>query len=138
MVTQLMESGEISEGELEDYYVTFMTSIFRSVRFGASSAHGKANMIRFNFFKEHGAFTRNDSGRYQINMDKMKTAMERLGQRILQLQGEGDYAAARKFTDDMGFVGPTLKADLQRVNRAGIPTDIVFEQGVDVLGLSRK
>ena len=50
MVTKLLEQGELSEGTLEDYYVTFMTSVFRSVRFGASSAHGKANMLRFNFF----------------------------------------------------------------------------------------
>ena len=47
MVQSLLEKGEITEGVLEDYYVTFMAGIFRSVRFGASSAHGKANMIRF-------------------------------------------------------------------------------------------
>lgn len=135
MVTKLLESGDLTEGVLEDYYITFMAGIFRSVRFGASSAHGKANMIRFNFFKEQGAFTRNENGQYQVNMDKMKSAIEALSQKILTLQGNGDYAAAAKFADDMGFVGDTLKADLARVNQQGIPTDIVFEQGVKVLGL---
>ena len=137
MVTSLLESGEITEGSLEDYYVTFMAGIFRSVRFGASSAHGKANMIRFNFFKERGAFTRNEAGQYTINMDKMKTAIADLSGEILKLQGNGDYDAARKFADEMGFVGDVLKADLGRVNQRGIPTDIVFEQGVDVLGLNK-
>ncbi len=57
MVTQLKEQGVLEEGELEDYYVTFMAGIFRSVRFGASSAHGKANMLRFNYFQQQEAFT---------------------------------------------------------------------------------
>lgn len=40
-----------------DNYVTFMAGIFRSVRFGAASAHGKANMLTFAHFGEIGAFT---------------------------------------------------------------------------------
>lgn len=135
MVTRLLENGQLDEGTLEDYYITFMAGIFRSVRFGATSAHGKANMIRFNFFKERGAFTRNENGQYHVNMDKMKQAIADLSNTILKLQGEGDYEAARKFADEMGFVGEILKADLRRVNEQGIPTDIVFEQGVEVLGL---
>lgn len=136
MVTSLIENGTLTEGEIEDYYVTFMASIFRSVRFGASSAHGKANMIRFNFFEKRGAFTRDDNGQYRINIAKMKTAMTELSGELLKLQGNGDYSAARKFTEEMGYLGTTLQADLERVNQKGIPTDIVFEQGVAVLGLS--
>ncbi len=138
MVTQLLESGELSEGRLEDYYITFMASIFRSVRFGASSAHGRANMLRFNFFEEHGAFTRESSGQYRVDIEKMKLAMTQLSRKILTIQGDGDYDAAATFVDEMGFVGSMLKADLERVNRAGIPTDIVFEQGKQVLGLDER
>lgn len=58
MVTRLHEQGELGDAPLEDYYVTFIASIFRSVRFGAASAHGRANMARFNFFAERGAFVR--------------------------------------------------------------------------------
>ena len=135
MVTKLLESGDLSEGTLEDYYVTFMAGIFRSVRFGASSAHGKANMIRFNFFEKQGAFTRNEAGQYTVDMEKMKVAIAKLSGKILELQGEGDYEAARKFTDDMAYIGEVLKLDLERVNQRGIPTDIVFEQGIEALGL---
>lgn len=135
MVTELFNSGQLTEGELEDYYVTFMASVFRSVRFGASSAHGKANMLRFNFFKERNAFTRLDNGQYRINIPELKVAATELTNKILKLQGDGDYQGARQFMDEMGFVGPVLKEDLQRVERAGIPTDIVFEQGVQTLGL---
>ncbi len=135
MVTTLLENGQLTEGQLEDYYITFMASVFRSVRFGASSAHGKANMLRFNYFAERKAFTRLENGQYRINIPEMKVAMTELSNELLKLQGEGDYDAARQFADEMGFVGPILKADLERVNRAGIPTDIVFEQGTDVLNL---
>ncbi len=135
MIDTLLDSGELTEGERMDYYVTFMSSIFRSVRFGASSAHGKANMIRFNFFKEREAFTRGDDGLYRINPDQLKKAATELTQVLLKLQGEGDYAAAAKFIENNAFVGSTLKADLERLEAEGIPVDIVFEQGAKVLGL---
>ena len=134
MVTKLLEKGEISEGTLEDYFVTFMAGIFRSVRFGASSAHGKANMIRFKFFQQREAFTRNENGQYSVNMPQMKKAMAELSQKLLELQGNGDYKVAREFLDEMSSIGPILEADLQRVNQRGIPTDIVFEQGIKALG----
>lgn len=129
MVTSLFESGKLTEGQLEDYYITFMTSIFRSVRFGATSAHGKANMIRFNFFKEMGAFKKEANGRYRVNMKRMKKAMTDLTAVILKLQGDGDYGTARRYVDKMGFVGPELQADLDRLKRLGIPVDVVWEQG---------
>ena len=135
MVTQLIEDGTLTDGSIDDYYVTFMASVFRSVRFGATSAHGKANMLRFNFFKDRAAFTRNDQGHYRVDIEKMKVAMQELTGELLKLQGDGDYGAARDFTDRLGFVGTTLAADLERVNQKGIPTDIVFDQGVDTLGL---
>jgi len=79
MVTKLFEQGEMTAGTLEDNYVTFLAGIFRSVRFGASSAHGKANMIRFNFFEGMGAFSRDEaSGTYRVNFDKMQAAVDAL------------------------------------------------------------
>jgi hypothetical protein len=128
MLTTLAEQGKLEEGELMDYYVTFLAGIFRSVRFGASSAHGRANMIRFNFFKEAGAFEKSDAGVYRVNFKAMQKAMTELSRQILILQGDGDYAAASKFVDTMGFVGPELKADLERVNQRGVPVDVVFDQ----------
>ncbi|MFD2514424.1 Zn-dependent hydrolase [Pontibacter locisalis] len=135
MITQLQEKGEL-EGDLKDFYTTFLAGIFRSVRFGAASAHGKANMVRFNFFKENGAFERDEqTGRYRVNYEKMREAMNKLSEKILTLQGEGDYAGVGNLLDNQGQVSPQLQADLDRLSKANIPVDIVFEQGVDVLGL---
>jgi hypothetical protein len=136
MVQKLREKGEITEGEAKDDYVTFLAGIFRSIRFGASSAHGRANMIRFNFFEEAGAFSRDPgTGTYRVNRAEFEQAVQSLSARLLTLQGNGDYAAVDAFVAEMGNVGPALQADLDRLSAAEIPVDIVFEQGTEVLGL---
>lgn len=135
MIKQLLDKGVLTDGELEDYYVTFMAGIFRSVRFGASSAHGKANMVRFNFFKEHGAFQRDADGFYSINMEKMGEAIDALSRLILTLQGDGDYDGVAKLVAEKGVIGDTLTADLAKLTSANIPVDITFVQGKGVLKL---
>ncbi len=135
MVTQLFEQGVITEGKLEDYYTTFLAGIFRSVRFGASSAHGKANMIRFNYFAEQEAFKRNAQGMYSVDMAKMREAMNGLSELILTLQGDGNYQGVDALVADKGLIKDQLAADLKRLEDANIPVDIVFEQGKQVLGL---
>lgn len=135
MVEQLLNKGEITEGTLADYYTTFMAGIFRSVRFGASSAHGKANMIRFNFFKEQGAFSKNEQGLYKVNMEKMATAMTNLSQLILTLQGNGDYDKVSQLISTYGDIKAELQADLDKLSAANIPVDVTFKQGKTILGL---
>jgi hypothetical protein len=134
MVTRLHEKGELGQADLMDNYVTFLAGIFRSVRFGASSAHGRANMAAFNYFHDRGAFTRDESaGTYRVDFDKMTAAMNALSEQILRFQGDGDYAGVVKFNAEMGVVRPALQADLARLQSAGIPVDITFEQGMAVL-----
>lgn len=135
MIRQLLEKGAITEGQLEDYYVTFMAGIFRSVRFGASSAHGKANMIRFNYFKEQGAFERDEQGLYSVNIEKMSNAINSLSKLILTLQGNGDYQGVDKLVAEKGVITDDLQADLTKLTTANIPVDITFKQGKKVLGL---
>ncbi|WP_218352276.1 dipeptidyl-peptidase 3 family protein [Alteromonas lipotrueiana] len=135
MIQSLLEKGEITEGTLDDYYVTFMAGIFRSVRFGASSAHGKANMIRFNFFAEKGAFEKTEEGLYRVNIDKMGDAVKALSQLILTYQGDGDYQGVNQLVEEMGVIKPALAKDLAKLEKASIPVDIHFTQGKEVLGL---
>jgi hypothetical protein len=134
MITRLHEQGELS-GALEDYYTTFLAGIFRSVRFGAASAHGQANMLRFNFFADRGAFTRDASGHYRVDMPAMRRAVDELSGVLLKLQGDGDYAGVDKLTQELGVIRPQLQADLDRLSSRAIPVDVVFNQGKAVLGL---
>ena len=135
MIKQLIDKGAITDGTLEDYYTTFLAGIFRSVRFGASSAHGKANMVRFNYFQEQGAFTRNEQGLYSVNIEKMTLAINSLSKLILTLQGNGDYQGVSDLVTASGIIKTDLATDLARLEAANIPVDIVFEQGKQVLGL---
>ncbi len=136
MVTELHKAGELGDADLRDNYVTFMASVFRSIRFGASSAHGKANMVRFNFFLDKGAFVRDSkTGTYRVDFDNMETAMTDLSRLLLTLQGDGDYEGAVKLTNETGVITEQLQADLDRLTQASIPVDITFQQGAAVLGL---
>ncbi|MGC9373506.1 MAG: dipeptidyl-peptidase 3 family protein [Bacteroidales bacterium] len=135
-LTKLHEMGELPETDLMDNYVTYMADIFRSVRFGISNDQGVANMIRFYYFEEKGAFTRNKKlGTYTINFEKMQDAMLQLAEEILVIQGNGDYEKAKKMIEEKGYIRDELLEDLYRIQKEQIPKDIVFKQGLEVLGL---
>ena len=136
LVTKLYEMGEFTGKDLMDNYVTMLAGLFRSSRFGVSSAHGKANMVKFYYFQENGAIVKeNNTGMYSVDFDKMTEAMLSLSQKILTIQGNGDYNAARTMIENMGFIRDDLQKDLDRIANFGIPKDLVFEQGKDILGL---
>jgi hypothetical protein len=134
MVTQLWEKGEL-EGSLENYYITFVSSVFRSVRFGAASAHGKANMITFNTLMNSGAIVRDAKGLYSVDMKAMRIAIDKLAAELLTLQGDGNAQGVQAMLDTRAKVSDALKQDLARLEKANIPVDLVFDQGVDTLGL---
>jgi hypothetical protein len=134
MLTKLHGRGELQGQDLDDNYVTFLASIFRSIRFGASNAHGQANAAQLSFFQERGAFSRDStSGRYRVDFPRMRSAVDELAGQILQFQGNGDYAGVSRFMKERGQLSPALQKDLARLGSKGIPVDIVFEQGAGVL-----
>ncbi len=135
MITKLYEKGEFTQKELNDCYVTFLAGIFRSVRFGTADSHGRANMVRFNYFSEKGAFVRNTEGKYKVDFAKMKEAMSSLSALLLKIQGDGDYAGAKKLMAEKGKISPQLQGDLDKLKAKDIPVDIVFTQGLKTLGL---
>lgn len=135
MISALGDMGELDKAKRMDNYVTFLAGIFRSVRFGASSAHGQANMVAFNYLAQAGAFSRDEQGHYAVDFDRMEKAVNDLSARILMLQGDGDRAGAQALLDSHGQIGTDLAADLARIEKAGIPVDIVLRQGRSELGL---
>lgn len=133
MVTKLVEMGEITNITAEDAITTYIAGILRSVRFGAASSHGKANMMCFNYMEKAGAFTRDAQGQYVIDFQKAKEAMNGWAALILKTQGDGNVEFATKYRAENGGITPELQADLDKINSAGIPRDITFIQGKDVL-----
>ncbi|VAW45882.1 Nudix hydrolase 3 [hydrothermal vent metagenome] len=119
-----------------DHY-TFMAGIFSSARFGSTSAHGVASMLRFNYFAQHQAFNFDaNTGYYSVNPEKMSKAIKTLSNKILTLQGNGDYTGVEQWVQQHGNVSPQLKAALDRLNN--IPVDIVFKQGTEQLDLTEE
>lgn len=136
MVRNLHERGELGDADLLDNYVTFVASIFRSIRFGTTSAHGRANLVRYSFFRDRGAFALDaETGLYRIDVEALSAAVDELAAKILTLQGDGDHDGVAAFWEEAGVVDELLQAALDRIGAAGIPVDIAYEQGVEVLGL---
>ncbi len=135
LVLRLIEKGEIDNITAEDAITTYIVGLLRSVRFGAGDAHGVANMMCYNFFEDAGAFTRNGNNTYHIDYDKAKKAVDDWIATILKTQAEGDFEFASQFSSEHGTIPASLQKDLDRINKAGIPRDIRFNQGLDVLGL---
>lgn len=135
LVTKLIEKGELTGISAEDAFVTYMAGLIRSVRFGAAEAHGKANMMCFNFFEDKGAFSRNEDGTFKVDFEKTRQAMNEWSAFILNIQGEGNYLQASKYMGIHGQVREELRTGLEKLKSANIPKDVVFEQGTKTLGL---
>lgn len=135
MVSWLIEKGELTGITIEDAYVTYMAGLIRSVRFGAAEAHGKANMMCFNFFEDKKAFSQNADGTFKVDIEKTRQAVNEWSAFILSIEGEGDYTKAVEYMKENGKVRPDLQAGLDKLKTANIPKDIVFDQGKVALGL---
>ena len=78
--------------------VTYLTGIFRSVRFGIGEAHGKGALIQLNWMMEKGAFTYDEeTGTYKVHFDKFRDAVKGLSQALLDIQRKGSYEEGAKF-----------------------------------------
>jgi len=135
LVCTLVDKGEITNITKEDAITTYIVGLLRSVRFGAADAHGVANMMCYNYFEKQGAFKRNGNGMYHIDYAKAEKAIDSWIATILKTQAEGDFEFAAKYSKENGTIGAALQSDLDRINKAGIPRDIRFNQGAKVLGL---
>jgi hypothetical protein len=135
IVCKLIEKGEITNITKEDAITTYIAGILRSVRFGAGTAHGVANMMCFNYFEKEGAFVRNDDGTYHIDFAKATKAMDSWANLIITTQGDGNFEFADQYHKENGGINKALQVDLDKINNSGIPRDIRFNQGETVLGL---
>lgn len=136
-ITKLAEWEVLENKDLMDNYVTFIAGIFRSCRFGAASAHGKANMMQFAHFIESGAISQDPAtGYYTVNFEKMKADIASIAREYITLEGDGNYEKATQLIQEKGVVSPALQKDLDKIANAGIPKDIFFKQGAEVLGLN--
>lgn len=135
MISELIKKGEVTDLTEEECIATYVAGLFRSIRFGVTEAHGRANILCFNYFEKNGAFTRDAKGIYTINYDKAKQCIRSWAKFLIEMEGNGDMVAATKYSKANAVISKTLQQDLDKINSQGIPVDVRFNQGRKVLGL---
>ena len=117
----LVDHKALPASRLEEYYASYVAGIFRTVRFGVAEAHGRAEMMEFNFLAEKGAIERKD-GRYQVRFEKMPAAIAELAKELLQIEATGDGARAERWFARYDKMPADLHAALDAVKN--VPVDI--------------
>ena len=121
----LVDRGVLQKERLEEYYASYVAGIFRTVRFGTGEAHGRGEMMEFNFLSEQGAITQGD-GRYRVNYAKMPAAIERLAKELLEQEATGDRGRAEAWFTKYDRMPAALTAALAAANDVPIDVDPIF------------
>jgi hypothetical protein len=116
---KLIEGGAGAERKL---YTTFLASSFRSLRFGLNDAHGKGMAMQVNYLTDKGGFIARADGRFEVHLDKIKSAVRDLDHDLLTIEATGDYAGAKRMLAELGVVRPAMQKALANLN--DIPVDI--------------
>ncbi|MGB6384439.1 MAG: Zn-dependent hydrolase [Terriglobales bacterium] len=122
----LVDHNALPKEKLEEYYASYIGGVFRTVRFGTAEAHGQAEMMEFNYLLERGAISRNASGRYAIDYEKMPGALADLAKELLEIEATGDRARAENWFKKYGTMPEELKASLQAASDVPVDIDPVF------------
>ncbi|NNC76451.1 MAG: hypothetical protein HKN77_00730 [Woeseiaceae bacterium] len=124
----LMKNGVVDAAREREFYVSYLGSLFRSVRFGTQQAHGKAAAMSINYLTDQGAITYDaDSGRWSIVFDQFENGVRNLAAELLILLGNGETEAVRAFFDRWGVM-PELQAGLDGI--ADLPVDVLPEYSI--------
>jgi len=119
----LVDRGVLPKENLRGYYASEVAGIFRTVRFGVAEAHGRAEMMEFNYFSERGVIAREAaSGRYVIDLDHMPEAVAALAKELLEQEATGNRARVEAWFTKYGSMPPTLAKALEAAS--GVPVDI--------------
>src|SRR5215470_12238519 len=112
----LVDHGALPKNRLEEYYDSYVAGIFRTLRFGTAEAHGRAEMMEFNYLSQQKAITREAAGRYAIDYARMPGALAQLAKELLEIEATGDRARAENWFKRYDPMPPDLKAALQNTN----------------------
>jgi hypothetical protein len=119
----LVDRGDLPKEKLNGYYASEVAGIFRTVRFGVAEAHGRAEIMEFNFYSERGAIARDAaSGRYAIDFGRMPEAVAALAKELLEQEATGDRARVEAWFAKYGAIPPDLAKALEAAS--DVPVDV--------------
>ncbi|HZR27415.1 MAG TPA: Zn-dependent hydrolase [Terriglobales bacterium] len=123
----LVDQGALPKDRLEEYYSSYVAGIFRTVRFSIAEAHGRAEMMEFNYLSEQKAITRDPAtGKYIVDYDRMPPALANLAQELLEIEATGDRARAEAWFSRYEKMPTELKSALQAADSVPVDIDPIF------------
>ena len=117
----LIDHGALPKSRLQEYYASYVAGIFRTVRYGVAEAHGRAEMMEFNFLSEQRAIVRTH-GRYDVDYDRIPAAIAKLAKELLEIEATGDRSRAEAWFSRYDKMPAELKSSLDAVK--GVPVDV--------------
>jgi hypothetical protein len=121
----LVDKGALPQSRLQEYYASYVAGIFRTVRFGVGEAHGRAEMMEFNYLSEQGAIT-NVAGRYRIDYAKMPAALAALAKELLEQEATGNRARTEAWFAKYDRMPQALTNVLAAAKDVPIDVDPIF------------
>ena len=110
-------------GLLRNRFITYLANSFHSIRFGITDAHGKGQVIQFNYLLDNGGIKFDEAnGTFSVEFNYMKAAIRKLTNDILTLQAQGSYKKAEVLIDKYGIIRPNLQKALDQLR--DVPVDI--------------
>ena len=129
----LMEKGVLPKEKAPEYYASYLAGIFRTVRFGVAEAHGRAEMMEFNYLAEQGAITRDaKTKKYAVDTSKMPAAIAALAKELLEIEATGDRNRAEQWFKKHDSMPSELKLFLANVKDVPVDVDPVSAFGEQV------
>ncbi len=118
----LVDNGAIPKDRLAEFYSSYLAGLFRTMRFGTAEAHGKAEMMEFNYLFQQKAITRDSNGKYVIDYDRTAAAITALSKELLEMEATGDRGRVEQWFAKYDVMPADLKAALDTVS--DVPVDI--------------
>jgi peptidase M49-like protein len=118
----LIDREKLDASYAKTMYTTYLASMFRSIRFGITEAHGRGVAIQLNYFLDHGGVTTAPNGTFAVSQPRIKQNVIDLTRDLMTMQAKGDYAAAKQMMDTLGVIRPPVQAVLDRLKN--VPVDI--------------
>jgi hypothetical protein len=118
----MIDKGVLPKSLQRPLYITYLTSAFRTIRFGITEAHGLGQAVQLNYLLDSGAFQVRPDGTFTVNADKIRQGVEGLTREIMTMQAEGNYAKAKEMGERLGMIRPQTRRLLDKM--VNIPTDI--------------
>jgi hypothetical protein len=117
----LMDHGALQKERAREYYASYVAGFFRTVRYGTAEAHGRAEMMEFNYLVEQKAVVRS-GGKYTVDFAHIPGVVAKLAKELLEMEATGDRARTEAWFNRYDKMPADLTASLKAIK--DVPVDV--------------